>query len=234
MQISLQLYLFLYILQGCISVAFWSRWLWFWIWSNVKSLTLSFSLRSCRATWTRNTKTNSAGYLWRYKNLFRTAARPSLAKTAPTRTSFPPPRLRSWTWRRRSQRTKRTKGRRSECTTLHCRDMTCWLCFTLGHLLVDMLMRTDRLDCHNSEPNFNKPKDGINPEPAVVSRGPLYVECSHVHKSVHSVYLYVDCILLSFTVRPQDVLHGINLQKRIYLNYCTEKVVGVFFLILLL
>lgn len=79
------------------------------------SILCSLLLHSYRATWTRSTRTNSAGFPWRSKSLFRTAAKPSLVTT--TESSFRPRPRRNSTTRPRSPRTTRRRALRKKSTT---------------------------------------------------------------------------------------------------------------------
>lgn len=120
-----------------------------------------FFLCSSRATWTRSIRTNFAGYPWRSKNLFRTAARPSLATMVSTETLFPPPRQRSWTTKRHSRRTTWRRAHRNAYTTHRFRDVT-WAGFA-SHWDTDwwMCLWPQIYDetAPNFGPNFNQWED---------------------------------------------------------------------------
>lgn len=87
---------------------------------------------SYKPTWTRSTRTNFGGYLWRSRSLFRTAARPSQVRIACTGSFRLPRRRRGSTTRRHSQRTKRRRAPQKGSTTRPSRssrwDSDWWMC----------------------------------------------------------------------------------------------------------
>lgn len=108
-------------------------------------------LCSYRAIWTRSTKTNFGGYLWRYKSLFRTAARPSSVMMACTE-SWPLLRhRRNSTTRRRSRRTTWRRARRNGCMTPPSRRHCLWGSALHGeHWLLDLIQGEDWLNFGSS------------------------------------------------------------------------------------
>ena len=139
--------------------------------------------RSCRATWTRSTRTSFAGYPWKSRSSCRTAARPRSAMTASTETSLPRRQQRSSTTRRPSPRTTRRRARRNKSTTR----------LSSGF---NLLRHTGTLsgrcggpqvlgrDCPITGPNCDQWEDQIKSELELVSRSPLGAEWRLVQRTV--------------------------------------------------